>query len=63
MNSKNSGVRRQKPEEITSRKQDVHAYLNLDQDFELMSVVTLGYSDEGVSEGCRKTLKNLLIEP
>ena len=41
----------------------MHAYLKLDQDFELMSVVTLGYSDEGVSEGCRKTLKNLLIEP
>jgi nitroreductase len=49
--------------EITNRKQDVHAYLKLHQDLELMSVVTLGYSDEGVSEGCRKTLKNLLIEP
>jgi nitroreductase len=49
--------------EITNRKQDVHAYLKLHQDLELMSVVTLGYSDEGVMEGCRKTLKNLLIEP
>jgi len=49
--------------EITNRKKDVSSYLKLHQDLELMSVIALGYSDEGVTEGCRKTLKSLMIEP
>jgi nitroreductase len=48
--------------EITNKKQEASTYLNLHQDFELMSVVTLGYPDEGVTEGCRKPLKSLLID-
>jgi nitroreductase len=48
--------------EITNRKEEASRYLNLHQDFELMSVVTLGYSDEGVTEGSRKPLKSLLID-
>lgn len=48
--------------EILNKKQEVAEYLKLDKDLELMAVVTLGYSDEDITEGCRKPLKSLIIE-
>lgn len=47
--------------EILNKKQAVAKYLNLKADLELMAVVTLGYPDEEVSEGFRKSLKGLII--
>ena len=47
--------------EILNKKQAVAKYLNLESDLELMAVVTLGYPDEDVTEGCRKSLKGLII--
>ncbi|MCM8789669.1 MAG: nitroreductase family protein [Candidatus Omnitrophica bacterium] len=49
--------------EITNRKKDVAHYLNFHKDYELMSVVSLGYPDEVVIEGSRKNIKNLMVEP
>jgi len=48
--------------EILNKKQEVSEYLKLDEDLELMAAITIGYSDEDVTEGCRKSLKNLKIE-
>lgn len=47
--------------EILNKKEEVAKYLKLDADLELMAVVTLGYPDEDITEGCRKSLKNLKI--
>ncbi len=47
--------------EILNKKQEVSQYLNLDTDLEIMAVVTLGYPDEDITEGCRKSLKSLKI--
>lgn len=47
--------------EIINRKEEIAKYLNLDTDLEIMAVITLGYSDEEVTEGCRKPLKSLII--
>jgi hypothetical protein len=47
--------------EILNKKQRVQEYLKTDADLELMAVVTLGYPDEDLTEGCRKSLKNLII--
>lgn len=49
--------------EITNRKRDVSTYLKLQHDLELMAVLTIGYSNEGDIEGCRKNVKALLVEP
>ena len=48
--------------EILNKKQGVAEFLNLDEDLELMAVIALGYSDEDVTEGCRKSLKRLKIK-
>jgi len=48
--------------EILNKKQTVAKYLKLDADLEIMAVVTLGYPDEDVTEGCRKSLKSLIIK-
>ncbi|KPK42996.1 MAG: hypothetical protein AMJ78_00025 [Omnitrophica WOR_2 bacterium SM23_29] len=48
--------------EILNRKQDVAKYLGLDENLELMAVVTLGYSDEDITESCRKPLNKLKIK-
>lgn len=48
--------------EILNRKEDVHKYLNLDKDLELMAVVALGFSNENITKGCRKSLRQLLIK-
>jgi len=47
--------------EILNKKEAAAKYLNLQADLELMAVVTLGYPDEDVTEGCRKSLKSLII--
>lgn len=47
--------------EILNKKQAVAKYLKLDADLELMAVVTLGYPDEDITEGCRKSSKHLKI--
>lgn len=48
--------------EILNKKEGVLRYLNLDKDLELMAIITIGYSDGDITEGCRKSLKSLLIE-
>jgi len=47
--------------EILNRKTEVCKFLNLDKELELMAVVTLGYSGEDITKGCRKPLKELKI--
>jgi nitroreductase len=48
--------------EILNKKKEVAGYLKLDSDLELMAVLTVGYPDEDITEGCRKALKNLMIK-
>jgi nitroreductase len=48
--------------EILNKKSQVHEYLHLDDDLELMAVIAMGYSDEDLTEISRKPLKSLLIE-
>ena len=47
---------------IINRKDKVAKYLKLDEDLEIMAVIILGYSDEDITEGCRKPLSSLMIE-
>lgn len=47
--------------EILNRKAEAQEYLRTDEDYELMAVVTFGYAEEGITEGCRKTLKAFLV--
>ncbi len=47
--------------EILNRKGHVEKYLNVPGDCELMAVLTLGYSDEEVKKGERKTLQSLIL--
>ena len=47
--------------EILNKKQQVAKFLNLDEDLELMAVITLGYPDEDITQACRKPLKELTI--
>ncbi len=47
--------------EALNRKQEICKYLGLDEDLELMALVTLGFSNEDVTKGCRKPLKELTI--
>ena len=48
--------------EILNRRKDVEKYLKVDADYELMAVVSLGYSEEEISKGCRKKLKSFLLD-
>jgi len=48
--------------EILNKKTEVSRYLKLDSDLEVMAVITMGYPDEDITEGCRKTLTKLMIE-
>ena len=48
--------------EILNRKQEVCNYLNLDEDLELMAVITLGYPDENITKGDRRALEKLKIK-
>jgi nitroreductase len=47
--------------EILNKKEELAKYLNLDDDLEIMAVVTLGYPDEDKPKACRKPLKELKI--
>jgi len=47
--------------EILNRKKEVCKFLNLYENLELMAVVTLGYSSEHITKGCRKSLSELKI--
>lgn len=47
--------------EIINRKKEVQEFLKIDEDLELMAVVTLGISAQDLSESCRKDIKSLLI--
>ena len=47
--------------EIINKKHKVHRYLNLDEDLELMAVIALGYPNNNITQGCRKSLKKLKI--
>ena len=48
--------------EVLNRKKEVGRFLRLDEDLELMAVITLGYPDEDITEGCRKSLKDLMVK-
>lgn len=48
--------------EILNKKEEVQKYLEIDSDLELMAVVTLGYSDEEITKGCRKGLKSFMLK-
>lgn len=48
--------------EILNKKKDVVNYLGLDEDLELMAVITVGYPDEEIIKGRRKPLKSLIIK-
>lgn len=47
--------------EILNQKDKVQKFLNLDDNLELLAVITLGYPDEK-PKSSRKSLKNLMIE-
>lgn len=47
--------------EILNRREEVEKFLKTDSDYELMAVVSFGYSEEEVTKGCRKPFKNFLI--
>lgn len=48
--------------EIINKKEEVRKYLKTDTDYELMAVLTLGYSDEEVTKGCRRSMKSFIIQ-
>ena len=48
--------------EIINKKDKMIKYLKLNEDLEVMAVITLGYSDEDITQGCRKPLSSLRIE-
>jgi nitroreductase len=47
--------------EILNRSGEVQAYLKTDPDYELMAVITVGYSDEEVTKGCRRAFKSFIL--
>lgn len=48
--------------EILNQKEQVEKCLKIEEDAELMAVITLGYPDEQITQGCRKTLKSLILK-
>ncbi len=48
--------------EILNKKEEVEKFLGLDEDLEIVAVITLGYSNEKSPKGTRKKLENLLIK-
>jgi len=48
--------------EILNQKRKVAKFLKTDQDLELMAVISLGYSDEDLTETSRKSLKSLKVK-
>jgi nitroreductase len=47
--------------EILNKKEEVEEYLEIDSDYELMAVVTLGYAEKGITKGCRKDVKSFIL--
>jgi len=48
--------------EILNQKKQVHKFLSTDSDLELMAVISLGYSDEDLTQASRKSLKSLKVK-
>lgn len=48
--------------EILNRRKEAEKFLQVDSDYELITVVSLGYSEEKVSKGCRKRLASFVIK-
>ncbi len=48
--------------EILNRKKEIHEHLKTDSDYELMAVVTIGYAEEWISEGCRKNYESFILK-
>jgi len=48
--------------EILNRRQEVEKYLRVDPERELMAVITAGYPDEEMTEGCRKRLQDFMLK-
>ena len=48
--------------EILNKQKEAQALLGIEQDYELMAVITVGYPDEAVRDSCRKELKSILID-
>lgn len=48
--------------EILNQKAQVHKFLITDSDLELMAVISLGYSDEDLTQTSRKSLKSLKVK-
>ena len=47
--------------EILNKRKDVENLLAVESDYELMACVTLGFSDEEITEGCRKGFDSFII--
>lgn len=47
--------------EILNKREEAEKFLKVDADYELMAVISLGYSDEELTEACRKQLKTFII--
>ena len=48
--------------EILNKRKEIEKSLKIDSDHELMACVTLGRSDEGVAESCRRGLKSFILD-
>ncbi|MBN1353542.1 MAG: nitroreductase family protein [Candidatus Omnitrophica bacterium] len=48
--------------EILNRREEVEKYLGVEDDYELMACVTVGYSDEEVTKGCRRMPDSFLLK-
>lgn len=48
--------------EILNKREEVEKHLGIDPDYELMAVVTLGYSGEEIKRGRRKNLKSFILK-
>ena len=48
--------------EILNKKEEVERFLKTDSDYELIAVITVGFSDEQITKGCRKPLRELMIK-
>lgn len=47
--------------EILNRKDEVVKYLGVDEDLELMAVVTVGYPAEKITKRARKSLESIIV--
>ncbi|HEC68845.1 MAG TPA: hypothetical protein ENI31_00960 [Candidatus Omnitrophica bacterium] len=49
--------------EILNKKEKVRKLLNIDKNYELMAVVSIGYPLKKPNKGKRKRLKTLILDP